>query len=299
MLFEQSVGKNVPHHGVKRSCCIIGNDIYSYVFNTYSSLKVAHESGSVYEKMSAVYSAYDNTGALINLLQMVYHNVKHYFQMQIDMQDVNQVLASHFNDFGQKVIEAYIRPLKIKDSVLKYRVPIQSVLRNWAEDDALLLAMANAALQDKRGDSVEKCRADLLRKIFWIDERYDNMEHDYLDEIDAQVRRYTRAATQKVENLTNRDQNVRGNLNTLLTALSRNRRAGIAAYVQGWLGDADIRYSKDLGIRDDKGYIMSLLAVLASGEPAAGYQIQELGGAFNENGYSIPQMQICRKEKKK
>lgn len=102
-----------------------------------------------------------------------------------------------------------------------------------------------------------------------------------------------------MENLTNRDQNVRGNLNTLLTALSRNRRAAIAAYVQGWLGDADIRYSKDLGIRDDKGYIMSLLAVLASGEPAAGYQIQELGGAFNENGYSIPQMQICRKEKKK
>ena len=141
---------------------------------------------------------------------MVYHNVKHYFQMQIDMQDVNQVLASHFNDFGQKVIEAYIRPLKIKDSVPIYRVPIQSVLRSWAEDDALLLAMANAALQDKRGDSVEKCRADLLRKIYWIDERYDNMENDYLDEIDAQVRRYTRAATQKVENLTNREQNVRG-----------------------------------------------------------------------------------------
>ena len=337
---------------------------YSYVFGTYSTLKVAHESDNVYDKMAAVYGAYDNTRALINLLQMVYHNVKHYFQMQIDMQDVNQVLASHFNDFGQKVIEAYIRPLKIKDSVPKYRVPIQSVLRSWAEDDALLLAMANAALQDKRGDSVEKCRADLLRKIFWIDERYDNMEHDYLDEIDAQVRRYTRAATQKVENLTNRDQNVRGNLNTLLTALSRNRSAGdlvdqiqpvfqlyeqsflsekslwyrkrpgkrtkaapvlireadsdadaaaqaakllrseygraaIAAYVRGWLGDADIRYSKDLEIRDDKGYIMSLLAVLTSEDPTAGYQIKELGGTFNENGYSIPQMQIRRKEKKK
>ena len=170
---------------------------YSYVFNTYSSLKVAHESGNVYEKMAAVYSAYDNTSALIKLLQMVYHNVKHYFQMQIDMQDVNQVLASHFDDFGQKVIEAYIRPLKIKDSVPKYRVPIQSVLRNWAEDDALLLAMANVAYQDRRGDTVEVCRADLLRKIFWIDERYDSIEHDYLDEIDAQVRRYTRAATQK------------------------------------------------------------------------------------------------------
>ena len=294
---------------------------FSYVFGTYSALKVANESESVYDKMAAIYSAYDNTSALINLLQMVYHNVKHYFQMQIDMQDVNQVLASHFNEFGQKVVEAYIRPLKIKDSVPKYRVPIQSVLRSWAEDDALLLAMANAALQDKRGDTVENCRSDLLRKIFWIDERYDNIEHDYLDEIDAQVRRYTRAATQKVENLTNRDQNVRGNLNVLLTALSRNRRAGdlvdriqpvfqlyeqsflsekslwyrkrpekrtkaatvliqenasdadaaaqaaqllrseygraaIAAYVQGWLGDADVCYSKDLNIGDDKSYII-------------------------------------------
>ena len=336
---------------------------FSYVFGTYSALKVANESESVYDKMAAIYSAYDNTSALINLLQMVYHNVKHYFQMQIDMQDVNQVLASHFNEFGQKVVEAYIRPLKIKDSVPKYRVPIQSVLRSWAEDDALLLAMANAALQDKRGDTVENCRSDLLRKIFWIDERYDNIEHDYLDEIDAQVRRYTRAATQKVENLTNRDQNVRGNLNVLLTALSRNRRAGdlvdriqpvfqlyeqsflsekslwyrkrpekrtkaatvliqenasdadaaaqaaqllrseygraaIAAYVQGWLGDADVCYSKDLNIGDDKSYIMSLLAVLTSGDSAAGHQIKELGGSFHENGYSIPQMQIRRKEKK-
>lgn len=337
---------------------------YSYVFGTYSTLKVANESDNIYDKMAAVYGAYDNTQSLINLLQMVYHNVKHYFQMQIDMQKVNEVLAAHFNDFGQKVVEAYIRPLKIKDSVPKYRVPIQSVLRSWAGDDALLLAMANAALQDKRGDTVENCRADLLRKIFWIDERYDNMEHDYLDEIDAQVRRYTRAATQKVENLTNRDQNVRGNLNVLLTALSRNRRASnlvdqiqpvfqlyeqsflsekslwyrkrpekrtkaapvliqeappdadaaaqaaqllrseygraaISAYVQGWLGESDVRYSKDLGIQDDKAYIMSLLAVLTSGDPTSEHQIKELGGTFRENGYSIPQMQIRRKEKKK
>ncbi len=89
----------------------------------------------------------------------------------------------------------------------------------------LLIAMANAALADRRGDTPENCRADLLRKIYWIQECYDNLERDYLDEIDVQVRRYTRAATQKIENLTNRDQNIRGNLHTVLTALSRNRRA--------------------------------------------------------------------------
>ena len=75
-------------------------------------------------------------------------------------------------------------------------------------------------------------------------------------------------------------------------------RAAIAAYVQGWLADADVCYSKDLDIKDDKSYIMSLLAVLTSGDPTAGHQIKELGGTFQENGYSIPQMQIRRKEKK-
>ena len=336
---------------------------YSYVFGTYSALKVASEGTSVYDRMAAVYSAYDNTQSLIKLLQMVYHNVKHFFQLQINMQQVNTVLASHFDDFGQKVVEAYIRPLKIKDSVPKYRVPIQKILTGWLEDDALLTAMSNAPLQDRRGSDLNACRSDLLRKIFWVKERYDNIEHEFLDEIDQQVRRYTRATTQKIENLTNRDHNVRGNLNYLLTALSRNRRASelveqiqpafqlyeqsflseksvwyrkrpgkrtkaapvliqegeidpemarqaqlllhseygrseIAAYVEQWLGEAEVCYSEDLNLEDDKAYIMSLLAVLTGGDRSSTYTVRELEGVYSENGYAIPRLQIKRREEK-
>lgn len=337
---------------------------YSYVFGTYSALKVANEGDNVYDKMAAIYSAYDNTQALINLLQMVYHNVKHFFQVQIEMQEVNQVLASHFDDYGQKVAEAYIRPLKIKDSVPKYHGPIQAILKSWVENDSLLIAMSNAALQDKRGSTLEECRSDLLKKIFWVKERYDSIERDYLDEIDGQVRRYTRATTQKIENLTNRDHNVRGNLNYLLQELSRNYRASdlveqiqpafqlyeqsflsekslwyrkrpgkrtktesvpieeptiddemmkraqellhseygraeVAAYVDNWLGRSNTCYSKDMQLQNDKAYIMSLLAVLASSDQKAGYSIKELGGIFTESVYSIPQLQISRKGEKK
>ena len=336
---------------------------YSYVFGTYSALKVASEGTSVYDRMAAVYSAYDNTQSLIKLLQMVYHNVKHFFQLQINMQQVNTVLASHFDDFGQKVVEAYIRPLKIKDSVPKYRVPIQKILTGWLEDDALLTAMSNAALQDRRGSDLNACRSDLLRKIFWVKERYDNIEHEFQAEIDQQVRRYTRATTQKIENLTNRDHNVRGNLNYLLTALSRNRRASelveqiqpafqlyeqsflseksvwyrkrpgkrtkaapvliqegeidpemarqaqlllhseygrseIAAYVEQWLGEAEVCYSEDLNLEDDKAYIMSLLAVLTGGDRSSTYTVRELEGVYSENGYAIPRLQIKRREEK-
>lgn len=345
-------------HGLRDDSPIRG---YSYVFGTYSTLKVANEGESVYDKMAAIYSAYDNTQALINLLQMVYHNVKHFFQLQIEMQEVNKVLSSHFDDFGKKVVEAYIRPLKIKDSVPKYRVPIQTILINWISDDALLLAMSNAALQDKRRNTLEECRSDLLKKIFWVKERYDSIEHDYLDEIDQQVRRYTRATTQKIENLTNRDQSVRGNLNYLLQALSRNKRsselvdqiqpifqlyeqsflsekslwyrkrpgkrtkavpvriedidltldmsaqtaqlfrteygrAAIAAYIENWLGETGICYSKDMHLNDDKAYIMSLLSVLVSSDVGSMHRVTELDGFFSENGYTIPQLKVTRKE---
>jgi hypothetical protein len=231
---------------------------YSYVYGTYSTLKVAAESGTVFEKTVAIYSAYENTCALIKLLQMVYHSVKHYFQMQVDLRRVDQVLSSHFDDFGQKVLEAYIRPLKIKDSVPKYRVPIQTILNQWLEDDQLLSAMAQCALQDKRAATLEACRSDLLDKLFWIKDSYNSIERDYLDEIDRQVRRYTRATTQKIENLTNRDQNVRGNLNYLLSAMSRNRRASdVADRIQGvfhlteqsYLSERSLWYRKRPGKR--------------------------------------------------
>jgi hypothetical protein len=196
---------------------------YSYVFDTYSSLKVAWDGENIYDKMISIYSAYDNTQALIKMLRTVHHNVKRYFQLQIDLQNVNEVLASHFDDFGQKVIEAYVRPLKIRDSVPKYRVPIISYLNKCLEDDAILLAISNASLLDKRKDTLDKCRADILEKVFWIKDQYGRIESVYLEEIDEQIRRYTRATTQKIENLTNRDQNTKGNLNYLLTELSQNR----------------------------------------------------------------------------
>ena len=79
---------------------------------------------------------------------------------------------------------------------------------------------------------------------------------------------------------------------------SKYGRAAVNAYVQGWLGDADIRCSEELSLEEDKDYIMSLLAILGSKDASAGYVVQERDGIFCKNVYSIPQMKIRRKEKK-
>lgn len=231
---------------------------YSYVFGTYSALKVADDGGSVYEKMSAVYSAYDNMNSLIKLLKMVYNDIKKYFKLQIEMRNINDVLATHFNDFGQRVVESYIKPLKIKDSVPKYRIPIQKILDDWLNNESLISDMSAAAFADKRGGSQESCRADLLEKIFYVRDHMNRVEHDYLDEIDRQVRRYTRATTQKIENLTSQDRNVRGNLNYLLTAISESKgspeviemiNSGFGLYEQSYLSERSLWYRKRQGER--------------------------------------------------
>lgn len=44
---------------------------------------------------------------------------------------------------------------------------------------------------------------------------------------------------------------------------------------------------------------MSMLAVLTGRDPEAGFVVRELEGTFTENAYTIPQLQITRKEGKK
>ena len=337
---------------------------YSYVFGTYSLLKTADASALPYEKMIAIETAYENTQALVKTLKSVYHNIKHYFQLQIELHDLNRVLASHFDDFSQKVVETYIRPLKIKDSIPKYRVPIQEILDRWLDGDENLNAMANAALQDRRGDSLDACRSDLLRKIYWVKDRYESIESEFVSEIDLQVRRYTRATTQKIESLTNRDHNLRGDIDYLLTALSRNRRPAelleairptfhlyeqaylapeslwarrrgmrriavnpikveqtdpsealqadlmgltrspygklqVRDYVQRLFESRDSFDSSDFALRDDRDYIMSLLAVVNSEDKDAFYTVESADGSIRKEPYTVPQLTFRRKEEKK
>jgi hypothetical protein len=85
---------------------------FSYVYDTYSSLKLSHEdeNAGAYEKMMALSSARDKTAAMIKTLKRVYHNVNRYVQLLIDNDNINEVLSTHYDDFYQKVIEAHIQP---------------------------------------------------------------------------------------------------------------------------------------------------------------------------------------------
>lgn len=53
---------------------------------------------------------------------------------------------------------------------------------------------------------------------------------------------------------------------------------------------------EDIPLKNDKDYVMSLLAVLTGGDRSADFTVQELDGERRENDYAIPELQISRKE---
>lgn len=192
---------------------------YSLVFGTYSILQVADEKYDAYEKMSAVYSAYENTQSLIKLLQQVHYDIRSYYKQLLNMSDEGKILASHYDNFSIDIIEKRIYPLKIKDSVPKFKVPIQAILKKWREDETLMSSMAECALGDKRGSSKDECLLDIAGKIEKVISHYDTFTALYLDEIDREHRRYTSTTTHKIESLSNREHDVTGNINYLMRAL--------------------------------------------------------------------------------
>lgn len=197
---------------------------FSYVYESYATLKSANEeSSSHYEKLTALNGAYDKTLALIKILKTVYHNINRYFQAQIDLVNVNKVLEVHFDDFLQRIVETHIRPLKIKDSVPKYKIPIIEILDSWLENNDILQGMAQATMDNSRlqADRIDYYRGEIIQKVFFVKESYERIEQEYIGEIDNKIRKYTRTTIQKIEILTNHDKTVRGNIIYLLNEMAQ------------------------------------------------------------------------------
>ena len=195
---------------------------FSYVYETYATLLRADAEGGPYEKLVAVDSAYDKTQALIKILKMVYHNINRFCQKQMKLTDANDVLKAHYDQFNERIIEQYIRPLKVRDSVPKYRVPITSVIDKWLASPGLLEELAAQAAVEQSGASTARLKGELERKLFFVKDTYETLERDYLDKIDLKVRKYTRATTQKLDYILSSDRDLRGNLVYLVRHLIRH-----------------------------------------------------------------------------
>lgn len=198
---------------------------FAYVYSTYSSLKLADETRDPFEMITALNDGAERTEHLVESLKSVYHSITYYNQQLINTLNVNNVLHSHYEIFQEDVILKILRPLKIKDSVPKYKIPIQNILKLWIAEEDVIEDMVQYRLSKQNDNDEGEIRNDILRKIHYIIDTYDNLDKKFISVIDEKNRRYTRATTQKIDYLINSDQSVKGNLISLLKYLSDDETA--------------------------------------------------------------------------
>jgi len=193
---------------------------FAYVYSTYSSLKNADDTRDPYEMITALNDGAEKTEKLVESLKSVYHSISYYNQILIDTLNVNNVLHSHYEIYQEEIVSRILRPLKIKDSVPKYKMPIQLILKGWLADNNAIEMMVEYLTAAQSDINKDDCRTDVLIKIHYIIDTYENLDKEFISVIDKRNRQYTKATTQKIDYLINSDQSVKGNLISLLKMLS-------------------------------------------------------------------------------
>ncbi len=199
---------------------------FAFVYATYSSLKNANETREPFEMVTALYDGADRTEKLVESLKATYHNITYYHQKLISFADVNHILHSHYEDYYKEIIKRILSPLKIRDSVPKYKNSLTGILKSWLVDGALD-EMATY-LQGSRPDLNRNYQEEITEKIWYIIDTYQNLERNYIETVEQKNTRYTRATTQKMAYLMNSDQTIRGNLMQILKMISNLETEKIA-----------------------------------------------------------------------
>lgn len=190
------------------------NTEYSlYAYTTYSSLKIALEENTN-QLYTAVMAAYDNTSRLINSLKSLYNNLGRYYRKIIEKTEINSILKEHFEDYKEYIDKIY-HPLKTDDPVNMYKVPINKMIDRIVGDDGIFETLLEQAINSGAYENEEKAKADLLQKLFEIQEIYSNINRN-IKTVDNKNSEYIIATTRKIGYLLTSDKEQKGKLINIL-----------------------------------------------------------------------------------
>ena len=105
----------------------------SYVYTTYAALDKAKETPEYLYQ--ALRTADQNTHNLVEELKSLYNNIVRYFNRMLVQNDVNELLAQHFEAYKSKILDNIYYPLKTIDSVPRFKNTIIHLLNEWLSDE--------------------------------------------------------------------------------------------------------------------------------------------------------------------
>lgn len=143
------------------------------------------------------------------------------------------------------------------DSIHRYAAPIQHVLADIVNDDALMSTMRDRAVAIKRYDSEDQAQTEIVSAIDYVLDAYASVG-GIISEIDRKHSTYTKSSIEKIQYLMTADQTIKGKLVDVLQAYGEGSITERAAI--GDLLEAHIQVNRQEFIDGKSLYHKSLRA---------------------------------------
>lgn len=187
----------------------------SYVYATYASLSNAKENPEYLYQ--ALQTAWSNTVQLVDELKSLFNNIRRYYAKIPGEDNVNALLAEHFDEYKARIVDKVYYPLKTIDSVPRFKHAIVSILNEWLLNEEIQELIIEQGVSRRVFENPEEGRDRMFTMMNYIVDTFDGIE-EMLDAIDARHTEYINASVEHIRYLMNADRGVRGNLVELLRA---------------------------------------------------------------------------------
>jgi hypothetical protein len=183
------------------------------VVNTFSNLRQVRtmpDNGYI-----CIQNAYESTQRLLTNLEMMYSKIKMYYTAVLKNTKPEEVLTEHFHGYVRDVVDKLIFPIKVDDSIDRFRGPILDALQDIHSDTSLLEQIIIAAVQTKRTSSTSDGWAEILKMLNFIKTNFDDIE-SYVQQLDDKNQNYIRTTRQKLTYMLSMDTSVKGDIISIL-----------------------------------------------------------------------------------
>jgi hypothetical protein len=183
------------------------------VLNTFSNLqqvKRMPDNGYI-----CIQNAYESTQRLLTNLEMMYSKIKMHYTAILKNTKPEEVLTGHFHGYVRDVVDKLFFPIKVDDSITRFRGPILDTLHDIHSDTKLLEQIISAAVQTKRTASESDGWAEILKMLDFIKANFDDIE-SYVQQLDDKNQNYIRTTRQKLTYMLSMDTSIKGDIVSIL-----------------------------------------------------------------------------------
>lgn len=188
-------------------------DQSGHVVNTYSNLQQVRtmpENGLI-----CIQNAYESTQRLLTNIEVMYAKIKRYYATLLENTRPEELLTSHLHGYVKDVVDKMFFPIKVDDSVDRFKGPILNLVLDIESDTHLLEKIISFAVQTKRVSSEDEGWAKVLMMLNYIKYNFDDIE-SYIQQLDEKNQTYIRITRQKLSYMLSMDTSIKGDIIAIL-----------------------------------------------------------------------------------